>query len=849
MNFFNGFLLLSLLASFSFLIGYPLYRLLDQVGRTKVSLSLGEMLFVSLLLGMLTVGSLGLALLQLGVLTLDNLGLILFFLSAFIAFIYWKQNLHLSPSPVSVSTFDALLGILFAAGVLLYFHPFEFVVGGGDAGVYVNLGAAWTGQQAFWLEEPLLTSIPEKVWPALFRAASPGAAVSYIRLPGFYGADLSAGTVIPQFLPLHPLWLAMVHALLGLEASLFVTPLWAVLGVMAVALTLKQLFTWKVGVVGGLLLLITPLQIYFARYPTAEPLTQVLIWTSIYALARFEVEREPLWGWLSGSVFGHLLLTRIDALPLLVVPVLWIFFDLLNKNQQAKGWFFLPFGVTFIQALIQAVFLSFPYTLNVLNGVWAMMGQLFNRFWLWGLFLLFGAVFVFLVLRANSQIKRLFVQLLRWVLAVSVLGLACFAFFFWPKMGAVQIAPYWYADSSLPIQNHLNLQRLAWYLSPLGIWLAVGGIVWIILHEPFQHTWALLTVGLLFSVLYVYNIMNNPYHIYAMRRYVPIVVPFFACGMAYFLTAIWSQSIWGRRAAIVLGVLLFSWLLYNGRAVLTLVEYKGLVEQLDRVSEQLDPASVILFEDEVPVGSGSTFGTPLQYVYGFTAFDLQESQIEDESLSQLIRDWQEEGYTVYWVLGSHAADALPDGLILEPEFAAEFAYERLESSYWHFPERKFLQQTRLEFYRPVTVSARVCSSYHRLDVGSFDRWSVEDGFYTDSIMESRSVRWTNGAATLEFPCVAMGKAAYVAVTVGTVLGQPATSREVTLTWDGIPQGEWEIEAGEFSTIKFHLPEAMVVGKEHQLGIDSEHWIPVNHGLGADERELGVLIDEVVISVE
>jgi len=851
-NPFTGLLVLGLWAFFSLLIGYPLYQLLDSLGRGPVFLSLAELLFVSSLLGTLVIGPLSLLLLQLGLFTVLHLGLGLLLVWGCMCLVYLRLGLRLALPTLKLTSFDLCLGLLVLVGVILYFHPFEFVLGGGDAGVYVNLGAAWAHQGAFWLEESLLKSIPEEVWPVLFRADSPGTAISYLRMPGFYMGDISTGTVIPQFFPLHPLWLSLVYTFLGLEASLFVTPLWAILGVVALALVLKQLFTWKVGVIGGSLLLIMPLQIYFARYPTAEALTQLLVWTGVYALARFEQEQTPLWGLFSGLAWGQVFLTRIDALPLLAVPGLYLLIGLLNRRFRDQGWFFFPFGGIFIQALVQAICLSFPYTLNTYRGVWGMTYRLFERLsWLllWGVPLVIALLF----LRSHTflWIKELVSKWLRWLVLLVVFSLAIFAYFIWPQIGEVQIVPYWYADSLVPVQNYLNFQRLAWYLSPLGVWLGVGGIMWIIAKEPFKRTWVLLVIGFSFSILYIYNIMNNPYHVYTMRRYVPIVVPFFIAGMAYLLWMVWQRSLWGRPLALTLGLLLSIWMLYNGRAILTLVEYKGLVAQLERVAEQLEPMSILLFEDGVPVGTGNTFGTPLQYVYGLTVFDLQEEHIENGALIQLIQDWEENGYTVYWVIGPHTLGALPEVLTLEPEFATTFAYERLETSYSYFPTHRFTQRTRLEFYRPVEVGSEVCVPNYQLDIGGFDRWSLVDGFYGDEFVNGRSVRWTNGTALLDFPCLEVGEKALITVSVslGAVAGQPCTSREVTLTWDGMLQGTWILEENQFVDIEFQVSVPGSAAVDSMLGILSTPWIPAEHGFSVDGRELGVLVDEVYVSVE
>ncbi len=73
----------------------------------------------------------------------------------------------------------------------------------------------------------------------------PGEAAPFYLLPGFYVTGMPADVVTPQFFHLHPAWQAVGYALGGLRAELWMTPLWGILGCLAVYLTVRALWGWR----------------------------------------------------------------------------------------------------------------------------------------------------------------------------------------------------------------------------------------------------------------------------------------------------------------------------------------------------------------------------------------------------------------------------------------------------------------------------------------------------------------------------------------------------------------------------------------------------------------------------
>src|SRR5690606_21263060 len=87
------------------------------------------------------------------------------------------------------------------------------------------------------------------------------------------------------------------------------------------------------------------------------------------------------------------------------------------------------------------------------------------------------------------------------VATLSLLLLATYGWFVRPALGAANSYRDWYGGGMIVIYDHENLLRLGWYLSPLGVWLGVGGVC-LMLWRGNRPVWPALLVGLFFSLLY-----------------------------------------------------------------------------------------------------------------------------------------------------------------------------------------------------------------------------------------------------------------------------------------------------------------------------------------------------------
>ncbi len=581
-------------------------------------------------------------------------------------------------------------------GSVFFFRPHEFIFGGADAGVYVNLGANIARTGAWRIRDPVIAQLPSELYPGVFREHPPSMIPQYVPLPGTYLTDGSTGEVTPQFYPLHPVWLAIFYAIGGLRLSLFATPLWGLLACVMVYFAGKASFGFRVGLLSATLLILTATQIWFSRYPTAEVLTQLLLFGGLYAFARHldQSQRSSWWGVLAGLALGQALLVRLDLYFLLAVPLGYGVYLRLERRFDRGYWAFtIPFLLQLVYSLTFAVSRTWPYFYNV----YSFSLRALPMFWPYlvgaGILGILGVIAVESRVFGRWEERDGLRRVWRWgarSLAVVVLLLAVYGYFVRPHLAnPVASYYYWYGDHQVPNVEQFNFVRLGWYLTPLGLVLAVAGAILVLWRDLDARTTLLMGMGLFFSVLFIHSSRNNPHHIYVMRRYVPVVIPFFMMMAAYALDAIGICCVGYRRwVASALTILLAAWLLYNARVVVRHVEYAGLVDQFRELVQMLgDEPAVILFNDARPVSSAATVGTPLRYIQGFTVLDLQETHLDVPLLAEQVKGWQADGQQVWVVAGEASVPLLFRDWRCEHRADVELRYPVLEATYEHFPRQ------------------------------------------------------------------------------------------------------------------------------------------------------------------
>ena len=618
-------------------------------------------LFAQLLLGLSLIGLPALLLAELGFYRPWLLLLILLLLAVIPIFFRRPQNHADWPNWSQLSSSDRaqaglLLLWLLGAG-WLFFRPHESLMGAADAGVYLSLGANIHQSGGILIEDETIAGLSPALYPLLLRQLPAQESAPYYHFPGFYAPSPASGDVVPQFYPLHPVWLAIFYGLGNVPAMLLATGLWGLLAGLAVYFLVSDWLGWRWGLLALAGMTANGLHIWFNRYPTTEPLTQLLLWGGLWALFRWQRDREHphAWGLLAELLLGQVFLARIDMYFLLAIPAaIFLYGQFQGDWRRRDWWFLLPVIVLAAHSLIHALWQSWPYFYNTFGFGLSILRQ---RPWLPAIVLVVGLSGFGLLLWSRDK-GKLSLPAHRFPAATAVAALllvllSMYAYFLRPlDASPLNVWVNWFSDLETVVTDRYNLVRLGWYLTPIGVWLGIWGAA-LMLARADRVTSPVLFTGLFFSLLYLWRVLNNPIHVYVMRRYVPAVTPFLTIGAVIALAWLWGRSGKWRWSGPALAAVWLAALLFGARGLVRQVDNQGLLAQFEQLDHTLPPDALLIFHDGVLIGLGDFVGTPLHYIYERPSFAIRDaSLLADTAVSGQVLDtiagWQG-AHTVYWV--------------------------------------------------------------------------------------------------------------------------------------------------------------------------------------------------------
>ncbi len=774
---------------------------------------------------------------------------------------------------------DLLPLALFVFALVFFGRPHETILGAAAPGSYIAAGAQIARHGSLALREPLLADMA-LADRAMFVRDVPETPGMPLRFPDFYMIDAARGVSVPQVFPLHPLWLAIAFNVGGVWGSLWLLPLWGALGVLGVYFAGRWAFgTWAAGL-GALALTLLAPQVWFSRYTTSEALTQALLWAGVYAFSVYVTTGRPKrLGLLAALALGGVMLTRIDTPFVLALPVglaAWLVLQprlqrgmerrgaeaqrqdvetredvetrhgaSLQSPFRGTGAFFGPMAALTLAAGIHALLFARPYIRATTVALPAVV-----RLTQLALVGVAGALVVGLALwsaQRRGVFRRVGAAMWRAVGALGILGLSAWAYFIRPLTGQPLTWSNWYSGT-VTAYPHLSLVQLGWYLSPLGIALAAAGAAWAVYRGRLRRAWLVLAVGLFFAVLYLWNPLNSPRHIYMVRRYVPAVFPAFLLYAGYALAAVaglaptfasGSRSLWERvgvrawlRAglALVLYVALIAGMLPETLSVTASSETAGADAQVARLADQIDPNGVVLFVGADPMGLAAQLAMPLQFIHGRDAL-LLLGDADPTRLGRLIQGWEAAGRKVYVVADDSAQSFAPTGVTFVPVGSAGLDLPTLEAPFDRPPTQWLTYRTGVDVFEATDKTAAA-----QVTLGQGDALNLVGGWYGREGADGATFRWTNGDAALRLPWPANASALTLRL---SSLGSNAMPVDVSV--NGTSVGRIDAAPGA-TDYRLPLPAAPPADGTALVRLSSPTFTPG----GADTRRLGVMVSRVGI---
>jgi hypothetical protein len=752
----------------------------------------------------------------------------------------WRSRLLYRGTAPRLTVAALWPALLVAAALWSYVPGSEWVVGGRDPGVYVNEGVQIAQRGSLIVHDATVASVPPQFRDLFF--PSHHASTYYgTRFMGFFLLDPGTGDVVGQFPHLFPASVAIGYALQGLSGVRTATAAWAMLGLLGTYFLGTRLFGRLAGGVAATLLLLNVIQLWYAKYPNSEMLSQAIILAALLAVVRAMHDRDPFFGPVAGALCGLVLFARFDGV--LVIGGVWAALAIAPLIGAT-------IGVAFWLVLVPLIGLALLYLATVV----APYGQLAiglvvnNRGPLLALAVA-GAV-VALAVRWVSRRPRLRAwptTVIPPLAAVAVGALATYAYVFRHSAGA------------LAVHDAEAFRTFAWYVTVPGLFLAVAGVVAFSVRG-FWRAPAFVAALDVSAVFFFYKVRIIPEHFWMARRFLPLVLPG-ALVMIGGLATWWGAPgvpaatqasrvrvrlrCLGPAAAVLAGLGL-GWLFWQqSRPLIRHVEYAGLIPRIEQLAARFGDHDLILVESRASASDMHVFALPLAYIYTKPVLVLASPRPDKTALADFLA-WARQRYRHVFFLGGGGTDLLSRRIDATP-----VASERFQVPVWDAPVNAYPAGPRMkefDFGLYLIGGSPARTGTFSLDVGSWDDLNAVRFYAKERGRDGVPFRWTRNQSYLALPGIAESTQR---ITLWLANGGrppqlgPCT---VEVLLDDVPIGQLTVGA----TIEPHtmtIPPSLVqrlaaADEPGRLMIRTRTWNP-RKALGVpDDRDLGVMVTRV-----
>ena len=732
--------------------------------------------------------------------------------------------------------------VVLALAVALQARPSQHLVGGRDPGAYIaSMGLiARTGGIAY--VDPLVLAVPAEDAEVFFRHPDKAEAFSWARFMGFDLERPQTGRVFPEFFHLFPAFGAYLFAAMGTKGALATPVVFSVLGTLGVFLASRRLLGDAPALLGTLLLGANQVHVWFARFPVSETASLFLFFLALLAFARFEETESPAFAALAGAALGLGLLVRIDAVLVLLPLGLYLGHRLARRDLKPRALVALlvPYVLLSGHAVLHATLFARKYLLQVLT----------RRYWnhppeVWaGLGLLALAVlgFAYVMGPKVAAWTDRHERTLRRAAAGVVVVLAAYAYFLRPHLSAWaggdgnDPARAW-ADPGMLLKLGFDrlaahdagaFYRLSWFVTPLGLWLGVAGLCLLVLTGQRKHLFPLLLLAA-FSGFYFYKIRVWNDYFFALRRFVPVVLPFLMAGAAFALAWLRRRTARWRLVVAALTLVLFAAFAKDTARIAGFRDWAGSVDFVRDLSRRFSQDDAVLFEQPRSIHLVSL---PLWALYGVNTLEFARFDPDPKHLQHLLEAWRGRFRNVYFV-STWRTDLC--GIFTERVQAFSFGTLEWDRTYDRPPTAPRFQSLHFTLSRFVSPADLNVPPLPEVDVGGSDDVSVSGFFDKEVLDNTRTYRWTGTCGSVYFPGLRPGASLLLTLSAGT----RTTPAEVRVSLSGQPLGSVVAGPG-FDTFRLPLPSPLPQDPP-VVRLDVRGWRAPH-----DTRDLGVMVDRLEV---
>lgn len=786
----------------SFYLGNLLSYLLPFKG------SIIERYFQKLVLGVLITGVLSLTLANLEVYSLLNT-----FISLLVISILFKVYLELKKirNRESLSFKLPNLYIIFILIILflLFYTPvFEWIKGGRDPGVYVSTAAHIANNGKITIDLPYHTNLTKDY---IFRNQI---------FPGFY-TSFKGST--PQFLYLFQVWMANFFSDYGLNGALHLNSIFTLLSLLSIYFLLKRVSNYKTGLISLLLLGTSYAQVFYAKYPTSEILTQFFLFAGLY-LFSFNGKGYKFF---SGFSFAQMLLTRISAFLMIPLLILFFIFEYLFKNYTKNNNFVILGFILLIPLVLYNTFIvSYNYSKSIFNiRMTPLIEIIISPFGIMVCALFIGLTFYFW--HKRKQFQKLFKSHLKKILIILSAVMILFLGYNYYLRPEGDIAAEGTTES-------YNLVKLFWYVGgQFGLFLFALSITFLLFKKKKRVEWFFLLIFITYFIFYVMNAQISLDHPWWVRRFLPIVIPSMYIIISYFLSFLISKKKYYFLGFLILSI--FITILVSTTAPIVKIQLDGLEDSLIAINNTIKDNSIVFFHRN---GISIIVSTPLNFLLQKSSFLTYQN--ESFNYSDIVKQsliWMKENSThVYFVNpeGSIYNSLFKHNLILNETYNNLVNWVQTGGPRNGLPTIPESKYGKIVIYELLLVNE---TTEFLIDIGtSLDSIFIKEGFY-NSEGDSNNWRWTSSNATITMPNINQSK---ISLRIGTSRPYEIGPSIGNLSINNRIVKKFNISKDFYETINININEFLT--SDFNLTIATNTFVPSEVLNSADNRVLGVKVD-------
>jgi hypothetical protein len=633
---------------------------------------------------------------------------------------------------------------LIAVAIIYIGFPTESIWGGRDHGVYANHGTYISRHGRLDVPYPYSKSSESLFKEAILDSlrALPDSLKFFF--PGFY---LTSQTITVQFSHLFPVWLAQAFSTFGHYGLFRLNALFALLS-SGIFYGLCRSFTPKpYAVIATLFLLLNPSQIWMSRITLTEIFTQFSILSGFLVLALAIKNSNRILARWAGLFFGFSALIRIDSL--LLAPLLFISHlaqktvDLPSEVKTSSIWY--PFYQMalplFSLAVCYYLFFSTPYFLYLKFSL-MITG-----------FLTLAALVLLIVITPNRSKyfrKLLTSKIFLALICFIIISLAIYAYWIRPTIEPFSVIN-WPGHVLHGTRNYYenSLINLTKYLSPFVVWGGIFGflcMLWLIFQKKLNiELMPLLLIYGGITAAYLWKPSITPDHFWAIRRFVPLIIPgfiFFATfGICWILNRLRKK--WYIAISIFILIYITAFSIRSDALIIFFAENKGSFAQLQQMADKLLDNEIIIAHGP----SAHVWATPLAIAFDKKIVPLDLTIINGIStFDKWIDKNIKEGRPAYLL----CEDNLKFPRFKTNKKNFELSYFFVGPTVNPLPTRIMEDKKNIKFYKITGITKS--ANYMDIPMGSETIYGVrESGFHGTEWSGSNPVRWTNGNAELVVP--------------------------------------------------------------------------------------------------